>query len=245
MGMIPEANGRRLTFYTGGLFDGLVVMRDQETDSIWNHITGECMAGELAGARLALVPLLHTTARIALERYPGAHLAYSRQTLIQKVMAFFTESNRVYAGRFFFPFFKKSLATLDTRRPSWELGLGVWVEGADGIVAARYYPVKMLRRLNRSGRGLIDELSGRKLLITLDAHSGVPGAVLLAAPGVREATQAKRTGAEIILDTGARFVNGDLVDADGAPLFASRPMQLFARWYGFAATFPGCDIFED
>jgi len=243
--MIPEANGRRLTFYTGGLFDGLVVMRDQETDSIWNHITGECMAGELAGARLALVPLLHFSARAALERYPAAHLAYSRQTLIQKVMAFFTEANRVFVGWFLFPFFKKTLTIHDKRRPFWELGLGVWVEGADGAAAARYYPVKMLKRLNRSGRGLIDELSGRKLLITLDAHSGVPGAVFLSAPGVREATEARRTGAGIVLDTGARFVNGDLVDTGGAPLFASRPMQLFARWYGFAATFPGCDIFEE
>ena len=244
MGMIPEANGRRLTFYTGGLYDGLVVIRDRETDSIWNHITGACMAGELAGARLALVPLLHSTAEGVLERYPAARLAYSRQTLIQRVMSFFTEANRVFVGRFLFPFFKRTLTTRDNRRPSWELGLGVWVEGADGAVLARYYPARILRRLNKSGKGLIDELSGSKFLIFLDAQSGVPGAIMLSAPGAREATVARRTDTGIALDTGVKFIGGSLLDAEGAPLFASRPMQLYTRWYGFAATFPECDIYE-
>ena len=242
--MIPEANGQRLTFFTGGLYDGLVVMRDRETRSIWNHITGVCIKGELAGARLALVPLLHTTAAGALERYPAAHLAYSRQTLLQRVVSFFTEANRVYAGRFFFPFFKKTLKTLDKRRPSWELGLGVWMEEADGSVSARYYPFKTIKRLERSGRGLIDELSGRKLLICVDAQSGVPGAIMLSAPGAREATEARREGTGIVLDTGAEFIGGDLFNAEGEALFTPRPMQLFTRWYGFAATFPGCDIYE-
>jgi len=243
--MIPEAHGRRLTFYTGGIIDGLVVMRDRETDSIWNHITGVCMAGELAGTRLTLVPLLHTTARIALERYPEARLAYSRQTLFQRVISFFTESNRVYVGRFFFPFFRKSLEVLDKRRPFWELGLGVWVEGADSAVSARYYPEKTIRRQERSGECLIDELAGRKLLITLDTDSGVPGAVFLSAPGVREANKARREGSRIVLDTGAVFDGRSLIDAGGAPLVTPRPMQLFTRWYGCAATFPGCDIYED
>jgi len=243
--MIPEAQGRRLTFFAGGLFDGLVVMRDRETDSVWNHITGECLAGELAGARLALIPLLHATADAALERFPGAHLAYSRQSLFQKVVTFFTESNRLFAGWFFFPLFRRSLTTLDRRRPFWERGLGVWVEGASGVASARYYPKKTLRRLNRSGKGLIDELSGRKLLVYYDGKSGVPGAVFLSAPDVREATEARRTAAGIVLDTGVVFRGGNLLDESGAQLFSPRPMQLFTRWYGFAATFPGCDVYGE
>ena len=245
MGMIPEAHGQRLTFYAGGLYEGLVVMRDRETRSVWNHITGECLKGGLAGVRLPLVPLLHFSAEDAHGRYPTAHLAYSRLTLFQRVVAFFTEANRVYAGRFFFPFFKKTLSTIDRRRPSWELGLGVWVEGADGVASARYYPKKTLRRLDRSGRGLIDELSGRKLMVYYDGRSGIPGAILLSAPDVREATQARRDDDGIVLDTGAVFREGSLYDTGGAPLFAPRPMQLFTRWYGFAATFPGCDVYGE
>ncbi|MBN1882184.1 MAG: DUF3179 domain-containing protein [Deltaproteobacteria bacterium] len=237
-------NGRRLTFYTGGLSDGLIVIRDRETRSFWNHITGVCIKGELTGERMTLVPLLHTTVTGALKRYPAAHLAYSRQTLFQRLMSFFIELNRVYVGRFTLPFLKKTLTTIDTRRPSWELGLGVWMEEADGSVSARYYPIKTIRRLERSGRGLIDVLSGRKLLICLDSRNSVPGAIMLTAPGAREATIARREGTEIVLDSGAEFIGGDLFDAEGAPLFAPRPMQLYARWYGFAATFPGCDIYE-
>ncbi len=33
-------------------------------------------------------------------------------------------------------------------------------------------------------------------------------------------------------------------DAHGTRVDVERPQQLFSRWYGFALTFPGTEIFE-
>ncbi len=37
--------------------------------------------------------------------------------------------------------------------------------------------------------------------------------------------------------------SGVLKDASGERLEMDRPLQVFSRWYGFALTFPGTDIY--
>ena len=47
-----------------------------------------------------------------------------------------------------------------------------------------------------------------------------------------------RIGEELVLESGV------LRDASGERLEMDRPLQLFSRWYGFALTFPGTNIYE-
>jgi hypothetical protein len=57
-----ELDGRVLTFLVSGkLWRNSLVMQDEETGTLWSHITGEALAGELAGASLELVPAVQTT----------------------------------------------------------------------------------------------------------------------------------------------------------------------------------------
>lgn len=57
-----ELDGRTLTFLVSGkLWRNSLVMQDEETGTLWSHITGEAMSGELAGAVLELVPAVQTT----------------------------------------------------------------------------------------------------------------------------------------------------------------------------------------
>jgi len=51
-----EANGRVLTFHRLAREGELWRMQDRETASRWNAVTGEALAGPLAGARLPPVP---------------------------------------------------------------------------------------------------------------------------------------------------------------------------------------------
>ena len=57
-----EVGGKKLTLHVSGmLWNRSLVMRDLETKSLWSHILGECMAGELKGKELELIPSVMTT----------------------------------------------------------------------------------------------------------------------------------------------------------------------------------------
>lgn len=58
-----------------------------------------------------------------------------------------------------------------------------------------------------------------------------------------DATGAEVRGLEVRLDDGRIVRSGMLVGRDGKPQPAARPLQTFTRWYGFALTFPGCEVF--
>ena len=67
-----EVAGKKLTFQVSGkLWNRSLVMRDLETGSLWSHILGECMEGELVGKQLELIPALMTTWKQWLADHPG------------------------------------------------------------------------------------------------------------------------------------------------------------------------------
>jgi len=62
--------GRTLTFgVSGKLADDALVMYDRETDSEWQQPTGECIAGDLAGARLSAL----AASMVTWEQFRGDH----------------------------------------------------------------------------------------------------------------------------------------------------------------------------
>jgi hypothetical protein len=60
-----------------------------------------------------------------------------------------------------------------------------------------------------------------------------------------DATSVTRDGQVLRLDRGAKVRAGILIDANGRRARAERPQQMFTRWYGFALTFPGCEVFGE
>ena len=55
-----------------GLYNGLFVMRDRETGSVWTHYDGTILTGPLAGTglRMEIEPILHLRWSDWLDRYP-------------------------------------------------------------------------------------------------------------------------------------------------------------------------------
>ncbi len=119
----------------------------------------------------------------------------------------------------------------DTRRPTMDLGLGVWTK-----TARIYYPLEVLRSHDGA---VIDGFDEKRLLVYVEPASGVPTAIYT------QATRCTRKENEMELDTGERIRDGRLYDSQGTAQTAEQPMQLFTRWYGFAYTFPGCEIYQE
>jgi len=224
----PTSDGRRLHFQRRGSYDGLLLIWDEETDSYWQHITGECLYGSSAGKQLnILTTTRHMTAAEVLAQDKNALLITSPLTEEQQALSKMMEKmrakpERVEAGII------DTIAQEDTRRPRFELGLGLW-QGEKSI----FYPLVMLHMHNNA---LLTEFEGRRLLIY-----NLPDAI---APVAVYADAKRVTWHEDVLhlDSGATIKNHLYYTPDGQAQPLEKPSQLLMRWYGFALTFPGCAL---
>jgi hypothetical protein len=224
--LTPSVNGRVLHFEFAGLYDGVSILRDLQTRSIWHHVTGLCLYGPLRGRSVGPIGnLQHTTAREALAADPEVRVALSDRPIRQP--------NRwaPLAGRIpvLGPVFMRTMGREDGRRPGMDVGLGVWIDSV-----ARYYP---LETISAAGNALSDTLAGRRLAIFFSPGAGAPGAIFSSSREVRWA------GDTLRLDAGEIILAGVLRDARGARRRVERPLQLFTRWYGFALMFPATTVY--
>lgn len=253
--MVPTINGKTARFENVGLYDGLFVMQDSETKTLWNHITGEAMYGPMVGRTLGSVGnVLQMNVKQALALDPDMRIAISDRAyfvngqLRGRAGGFGPVSapgSRGAAGRgatgggraggFLSPdaqlseMFVATLGQEDTRRPRMDMGLGVWTART-----RRYYPMEHIRA---RGNAFIDRIDGRRVLIYIDPDTFTPTALFVKAAG------AKLEKGEVRLDNGQVVRGGLLFDARGRRQEAERPQQVFTRWYGFSLTFPGTEVF--
>lgn len=163
VGLTPTVDGREHRFSAGGLLNGLFLLVDDETETYWNHISGEALHGPLAGRALEAWPVRMTSAAEALDRDPTLELYRSRPGLLGRIMGRFSSLGMRSMGMIA-PFVALKVSQRDTRLEQLENGLGV-VEGDE----ARFY------RLEDARRGLTDTLGGRALSVACGAD-GIPGA---------------------------------------------------------------------
>lgn len=216
-----------LHFEFAGLYDGVSILRDRETRSLWHHVTGVCLYGPLKGRRLPSAGnLLHTTVREALAQDPDVRLALSDRPVRQPSRWAPLAKRVPVLG----PVFLRTMSREDTRRPTMDVGLGVWMDST-----ARYYPLETIRA---AGNAIVDTVAGRSLVVYFSTRAGAPGAIFTSSP------TARWSGDTLRLAGGAFLSAGVLYDGTGRRLRPERPMQLFTRWYGYALMFPGTTIYE-
>ena len=224
----PVVDGQLLHFRRRGAYDGLLLIWDEETNSYWQHITGRSMHGSSRGKQLQTI----TTTRqmSALEAgalHSNALLLTSTLSPAQEKLSYAMEKMRANPDRVE----ERIVSTIgheDTRRPRFELGLGVWAHGISS-----FYPLVLLHTVNNA---LITNFDGRPLLIYQTPEAISPVAAFV------ETTHAAWEGSVLRLDHGATIHNDMLYTPDkhGQPL--ETPQQLLMRWYGFALTFPDCAV---
>jgi hypothetical protein len=243
--LVPVLDGQLHHFSNAGLYDGLFTLYDAESHTLWNHVTGEAEYGPLVGRTLGPpANELQVNAAQALEMDPKIEIAISDRAYFAGGKEFGTAGgfgpgrgqgagsqgpagpnpNSVMSDRFV-----GTLGKEDQRRPRMELGLGIWTN-----TTRRYYPVS---RIREHGGALLDPLDGRQVLIFIDSESSTPAALFVNAKNVR------MQGQDVVLDNGSMVRKGVLVDRTGKRLAMEHPQQIFTRWYGFALTFPGGEVY--
>lgn len=245
--MVPTIDGKLHHFTNAGLYNGLFTLYDAETHTLWNHVTGEAEYGPLVGRTLGPPGnQLQMNVKQALEQDPKTEIAISDRVYFAGGKQFGTAGG-IGAGRgrgqgaanqgpggpnpdaVMSDRFVGTLGTEDQRRPRMELGLGVWT-----ATTRRYYPVA---RIREHGGAFLDRLDGWAVLIYIDPESNTPAALFV------KAASAKMQDKDVVLDNGSAVRSGVFMDREGKRLAMDRPQQIFTRWYGFALTFPGGEVF--
>jgi uncharacterized protein DUF3179 len=223
--LVPTINGRMGHFNNVGLYDGLFVMQDTETKTLWNHITGEALYGPMVGKSLGpLGTVLQMTVRQALALDRDVRVAISNRMYFVNGRQMGTTptfggrgpepggGHRLGADATLSDMFITTLGKEDTRRPRMDLGLGVWTEKT-----RRYYPMD---RIRERGEAFIDRIDGRTVLVYVDADTFTPAAVFV------DAKTARLQNKEVRLD------NGQVVWSGHAPAFFGRDDRYGHRVYG-------------
>src|SRR6202789_3715869 len=144
-----DVAGRRLTFHLAGINNQNFLMRDEETGSYWQQITGAAVAGPLKGAQLSLVPQDELTFGLWKKEQPNG-------TVLAPLPR--------YAAKYEKATWESEVAKLPTvihatkgTLPDRETILGVSLNGA-----ARAYPVN---KLSAQSPVLLDEVGGHPIML--------------------------------------------------------------------------------
>ena len=120
--MAPSIDGTVHTFEEHGLYDGLFLMRDDETLTYWDHMTGEAVYGPLVGSTLPVENLRQTTVAQILREDPEALVALSERELREdddlKLDGLLARVRGALSQ-----FFSNTVEEEDNRRPTMDLGL--------------------------------------------------------------------------------------------------------------------------
>ncbi len=227
----PTVDGTTYTFDVAGLYEGLFVMSDRQTGSIWTHYDGTVLQGPLAdtGTRLEIQPLIHTYWSDWLEQYPDSLVA-------DRIPEFIDTYRTVQPGRGgISELFRQTLSSVDQRLAENELVVGVDNNGA----AIAY----VLANLVAGPTVIQDTLGGLDIVVFADGSTDF-GLAYSAMVG----------GETLDFDV----VDGEYVDGTGsvwnqAGMAVSGPLagaqlqyvtSFVTEWYGWAAYHPGTEIGE-
>ena len=226
VGLTPLVDGQVHHFQARGLYDGLFLMWDEESGTYWNHISGEALYGPLVGTKLQLENVLHTTPKLALAEDDLTRIAVSNQSPRRR------RGGRSWVDRVpvLRGMFRSTIDEEDTRRPTMDIGLGVW---ADSV--AQYYA---LERVIDNQDVVIDAFAGRRLLVFVEPTANVLWGQYTTADS------AWWDGDDLRLSSGELIRQGVTYDIEGERVVTERPLQVFTRWYGFALTFPHTEIYD-
>ena len=227
----PVVNSEVHHFEGKGVYNGMMMLRDQETGSSWMHITGECVQGPHQGENLEVTNVQMTTAAHIPSDTKIAISKPSLKTRLIDALLINRSFRQMLSGDGFMPaVFRLSMTTKDERLPEMTLGLGVWV-GKE----SRFYSLETIRT---NQNALVDTLNGEPIVAFIDSASKTP-----AAHYTSTAIQGWEDDS-LMLDSGERLLNGFVYPADGSePLPLNRPNQQFTRWFGFSYLFPDCEIY--
>ncbi len=127
IGLIPVVDGAVRRFSAGGLFNGLLLLLDDETHTYWDHITGDAVYGMNVEERLESFPIQILSVSEALTRHPDLTVSLSETRLAGTFMNWWIGDT--YGEGTFPPGFRGTMSAPDERLPELTSGLGVLIDG--------------------------------------------------------------------------------------------------------------------
>ena len=227
----PVVDETRYTFDVAGLYNGVFVMEDRLTGSIWTHYDGRVLIGPLAGGgvELEVQPMLHTTWEDWVEQHPESF-----------VLDWYDEYSANYrpvkpGTGGIGPQFQATILNWDDRLEENELVLGVDTGDATTAYVMAELPVE------RSV--IMDEVGGTPIVVFTEGGTVFALAYSRLVDGTELGFSATSDGWSS--DDGTRW--------DGAGIAVSGPLagerldfvtSFVTEWYGWAAYHPDTDIYE-
>ena len=160
------------------MYNGLALLRDEESGTFWDHITGEALHGPLAGTRLDIWPIALTTVEAALAEYESVTLQRSDHRSLKKWLLEAGSGRKqslAHGPGRLPPFFRNTMGQVDDRLPEMTQGLGIF-EGQRGV----FYPMDRI-----PPGGLEDLWQGRRILLRKGALDRIPRAIYADDPNSR------------------------------------------------------------
>ena len=230
IGFDPVANGTLYTFDVNGLYNGVFVMRDRQTGSLWTHFDGSILQGPLAGTgvSLELQPLVHTTW--------AEWLAIHPDTLVPEWDTPYTDRYRdvTPGGGGIRGAFQESLLNEDDRLETGELVLGAGV-GSD-------FRAYVLDDFPDGLTVLADELGGFPIVVFLDPDDSF---------GLAYSAAVEGTLLEFHIDDGlivdnegsAWNISGTAIEGPRTGTALQFVTSFVTEWYGWVAYYPDTSIY--
>lgn len=161
--LVPLIDEKLYHFSAGGLYDGTVLLIDDETNTYWNHMTGEAVYGPLKGKKMKMYPLRMMNVQSALEEDPKTTISISKFKSMKSRIFGGMGKKFLYGKGFFPPGFRGTMGKLDDRLPEMTNGLGIMIENV-----RRFYPLEVI------GDGIKDEILGHNLTVKIRTLDKVP-----------------------------------------------------------------------
>ena len=228
---MPTINGKVHHFYCHAIHNGMAILSTPKyPNSYWEHVSGECVHGEMQGHQLQYVgSLQHMKAEQAARVFPEAEIAISQPNFIRRLILNILNRTALSKRGLIPPhIFPRTFDEDDTRRERLDRGIGIWW-GDKGYYCSMEY-------LAANDNAIITTVNRLKMIIFVDPVAKMPHAIYT------EANSFEWKGNAIYLNTREIIRDGQVYHSDGNMVDSPRPMQMFTRWYGFSFTFPNCVI---
>lgn len=223
-------NGTRYTFEVYGLYNGLFVMADRQTGSVWTHYDGSILTGPLAaqGIRLEMQPIVHTSWGQWLAAYPET-------SVLDRYPQFEARYREIQPGRGGLgPEFMATILHWDDRLPENELVLGVNL-GTE-------YRAYVLADFEASLQVVEDVLAGSPIVILLDPSNSFGLAFQRFLDGAALHLQVRN--GQIVDDTDSVWdLSGKAISGPRAGSQLPFVTSFVTEWYGWAAYHPETSIY--
>lgn len=233
-----RVDGRRLSFEEEGIFNGVFVMRDRQTKTLWSHFTGEAFDGPLKGKQLEWIPLDRATYSRAVDTWPDA-TAPAKHTMRFRGAPTQTERSSRLGESLPGPFVPTLPKEVASKLPRHTHGVGVAVGSSH-----RFFPLERLFGLEVAN----DEVGGTPVVVMLQDGSASAAVYGRCVDGrTLDFERAEHAGRAALRDTQTKTVWSATGEAVSGPLKGERlspARAMITDWYGWGAYFPKSTVWS-